>query len=86
MGFFSLVTHEDNVLFSSFVNCIVLAKIYAEEKGIKIEEGKEMPSMTMFGSQFNLAWGMPYPTAEAMIKFIQRILGMFWKRTEVEIF
>jgi len=55
VSFFSLATREDDVLFSSFVNCIVLATIYAQEKGIKIEEGKEMPSMTIFGSQFNWA-------------------------------
>ena len=55
MRFFSLATRDDNVLFSSFVNCIVLATIYAQEKGITTEENKEMPLMTIFGSHFNWA-------------------------------
>jgi len=41
VGFFSLVTRDGNVLFSSFVNTIVLATIYAQEKGAEREEGKE---------------------------------------------
>ena len=41
MSFFSLATREDDVLFSSFVNFIVMATIYAQEKGIKREESKE---------------------------------------------
>ena len=55
MSFFSLATRENDVLFSSFVNCIVWATIYAQEKGITIKENKEMPLMTIFGSHFNWA-------------------------------
>eukprot|EP00580_Thalassiosira_gravida_P000742 CAMPEP_0201599198 /NCGR_PEP_ID=MMETSP0492-20130828/752_1 /ASSEMBLY_ACC=CAM_ASM_000837 /TAXON_ID=420259 /ORGANISM="Thalassiosira gravida, Strain GMp14c1" /LENGTH=875 /DNA_ID=CAMNT_0048061747 /DNA_START=60 /DNA_END=2687 /DNA_ORIENTATION=- len=42
VSFFSLVTREDDVLFTSFVNIIVLATIYAQEKGTKREKSKEI--------------------------------------------
>jgi len=52
---FSLATREDDEIFSSFVNCVVLATIYAWENGIRREERKEMPLMSIFGSEFNWA-------------------------------
>jgi len=39
---FSLVTREDDALFTSFVNIIVLATIYAQEKGTKREKSQEI--------------------------------------------
>ena len=41
-------------MFASFVNCIVFATIYAEENRIKKENSREMPLVTVFGS--DLSW------------------------------
>ena len=56
--FISLATREgeDNVLFSSFVNAVVVATIYAQENGIKMKQSKEMPLMSIFGSE--LKWAL----------------------------
>jgi len=48
-SFVSLATREDDALFSSFVNCVVLATMYAEENGIKQKRSKEMPLLSIFG-------------------------------------
>jgi len=54
VSFFSLATRGEDVTFSSFVNCVVLATIYAHEN---IIEGKctEMPFISIFGSEFKWA-------------------------------
>ena len=51
MGVFALATSDDDVLFASFVNCVVLATIDAQEKGITKAKGKEMPLLSIFGSE-----------------------------------
>jgi len=51
--FFSFATREDDALFSSFVNCVVLATIYAQENDIKKKKSEEMPLLSMFGDGFN---------------------------------
>lgn len=38
------------MLFSSFVNCVVLATIYAKENDIR--KSMKMPMMRLFGSEF----------------------------------
>ena len=53
--FFSLITREDDVLFASFVNCIVLATIHAQESRISRDTSSEMPLVSVFGSGFNWA-------------------------------
>ena len=53
---YSLATREGNALFSSFVNCVVLATIYAEEEGIAKEEYKRIPQISLFGNLF--AWSL----------------------------
>jgi len=53
---YSIATREDDVLFSSFVNCIVLATIFAQENGIQMEEHEKMPLSSIFGS--NLKWAL----------------------------
>lgn len=53
---YSLATRdEDDRKFSSFVNAIVVATIYAQEKGISQSRSKDMPLMYIFGSLFNWA-------------------------------
>ena len=49
-----MATREDDVLFSSFVNCVVLATIHAQENTNK--EKKEMPLLSIFGSE--LKWAL----------------------------
>jgi len=55
VSFFSLATREEDVMFSSFVNCIVLATIYAQENTIKKKKSEEMPLLPVFGSEFKWA-------------------------------
>ena len=55
MSFYSIATREDDVLFASFVNCIVLATIFAQENGIQREKSGRMPSVSVFGSNLNWA-------------------------------
>ena len=55
VSFFSLATRDNHVAFSSFVNCIVLATIYAQENGIERVDSNKMPLMNIFGSEFNWA-------------------------------
>jgi len=52
---FSLATREDDILFSSFVNCVVLATIHAEEKSITRDRSEEMPLVSIFGSKYSWA-------------------------------
>jgi len=57
VSFFSLVTREDDKLFSSFVNCVVLATIYAQvEDIVKKKNSEEMPLLPMFGP--DLKWAL----------------------------
>jgi len=57
-----LATRENNVAFSSFVNCIVLATIYAQENSIeRVDSNKLMPLMNIFGSEFT--WALRDATA-----------------------
>lgn len=49
---FAIATREDDSLFSSFVNCVVLAIIYAEESGVS----NEIPFTSIFGSE--LRWSL----------------------------
>jgi len=55
VSFFSLATREDDVVFSSFVNCVVLATIYAQEYDITRRKSKQMPFVSIFGSDFKWA-------------------------------
>ena len=55
VSFFALATREDNIYFSSFVNCVVSATIHAHENSITKKKGKEMPLLSMFGSEMKWA-------------------------------
>ena len=44
-----MVTRDEDLLFSSFVNCAILATIYAAKNS------KEMPLLSIFGSEFDWA-------------------------------
>lgn len=55
VSFFALTTRDEGVIFSSFVNCIVLATIYAQENGIRRGRSKEMPLLSLFGKDFEWA-------------------------------
>ncbi|KAL7526277.1 hypothetical protein ACHAXR_002497 [Thalassiosira sp. AJA248-18] len=44
---YSMATREDDVLFASFVNCIVMSTIYAQENSIQSERSKEMPLVSL---------------------------------------
>merc|ERR1711971_300272 len=46
----------DDVVFASFVNCIVLATIYAEENRIQREKSIDMPLVSVFG--IGLKWAL----------------------------
>ena len=53
---FALATREEgNGIFSAFVNCVVLATIYAQEKSIVREESNDMPILPSFGREFEWA-------------------------------
>ena len=52
VSFFPMVTREDDVLFSSFVNCIVLSTLYAAENAITKEVYVQMPLITIFGNEY----------------------------------
>lgn len=55
MSAFALATLEDDVTFSSFVNCVVLSTFFALEKGIKRETRNNMPLLLWFGDGFSWA-------------------------------
>ena len=46
---------NDDGMLSSFVNCIVLSTLYAQSKGITKERNGQMPTVSIFGSEFSLA-------------------------------
>ena len=48
-----MATRENDSLFSSFVNVVIVATIYAQEKDITVDTG--MPKMSIFGQQFDWA-------------------------------
>lgn len=49
---FAIATREDDSLFSSFVNCAVLALLYAEESGVN----NKIPFTSIFGSE--MRWSL----------------------------
>lgn len=55
VSFFSLVTREEDPIFSSFVNCIVLATIYAQENDVSKKMHRDMPLVSIFGTEFSWA-------------------------------
>jgi len=55
LSVYSMATREGNDLFSSFVNCVVLATMYAEEEDIGKENYKGIPQISLFGPQFALS-------------------------------
>ena len=52
---FSVTTREDDATFSSFVNCVVLATLYAQEKGVTKKNSEQIPLSPIFGSELNWA-------------------------------
>jgi len=52
---YALATLEDDTLFSSFVNAIVIATIYAAENSIEQDRSTEMPLIYLFGGAFTWA-------------------------------
>jgi len=55
VSFFALATREDDAVFSSFVKCVVVATLYAQEKKINREDSERMPSTAIFGHRFHWA-------------------------------
>jgi len=54
-GIYSLATRDANVLLSSFVNCIVLATIYAQKNNIAKKNSVDLPLVSLFGNEFTWA-------------------------------
>ena len=50
-----MATREVDSLFSSFVNIVVLATIYAQENDIVRSESRKMPLVSVFGRGFSWA-------------------------------
>eukprot|EP00580_Thalassiosira_gravida_P006507 CAMPEP_0201629136 /NCGR_PEP_ID=MMETSP0493-20130528/3887_1 /ASSEMBLY_ACC=CAM_ASM_000838 /TAXON_ID=420259 /ORGANISM="Thalassiosira gravida, Strain GMp14c1" /LENGTH=86 /DNA_ID=CAMNT_0048100063 /DNA_START=77 /DNA_END=334 /DNA_ORIENTATION=- len=50
-----MATREDDVLFASFVNCVVMATIYAQENDIRKHKSGEIPLLSIFGSEIGWA-------------------------------
>ena len=55
MSVHSIATREDDALFASFVNCIVLATIYAQENRIRRDESSKLPLVSVFGRKLDWA-------------------------------
>jgi len=58
---FSLVTRastEDGLLFSSFVNLVVVATFYAEKESISKKRSKKMPLIPIFRNDFIPKWAL----------------------------
>mmetsp|Transcript_19228 Transcript_19228/g.40276 ORF Transcript_19228/g.40276 Transcript_19228/m.40276 type:complete len:263 (-) Transcript_19228:48-836(-) len=55
VSFYSMATREGDVLFASFVNCVVMATIYAQENDIQKHKSREMPLISIFGSEIGWA-------------------------------
>ena len=55
LSIFALATREDNAIFSSFVNCVVLATIHAQEMAITKEASNFMSLKPWFGRDFDWA-------------------------------
>ncbi|KAL7544861.1 hypothetical protein ACHAWF_008230 [Thalassiosira exigua] len=56
VSFYAMATREDDAKFSSFINMIVLATIYAQENGITKDDSKRMPLVSLFGP--SLYWSL----------------------------
>ena len=52
---YALATLEEDTLFSSFVNAIVISTIYAAENSIEQDRSTEMPLIYLFGGAFTWA-------------------------------
>mmetsp|Transcript_10548 Transcript_10548/g.22344 ORF Transcript_10548/g.22344 Transcript_10548/m.22344 type:complete len:360 (+) Transcript_10548:418-1497(+) len=55
VSIYSIATREDDALFASFVNSVVLATIYAQENEIHKEDMLKMPLVSLYGSDLNWA-------------------------------
>ena len=47
---YSAATRDDDAIFSSYVNCILLATVYAVDTGITKERFTDMPITTLYGN------------------------------------
>jgi hypothetical protein len=52
VSFFVIATSEKYHVFSSFVNCVVLATLFAAEQSISKDSYTEMPLMHLFGLEY----------------------------------
>lgn len=48
---YSMATRDDEAIFASYVNCILLATIHAAAEGVTQEYSTDMPTMTLFGKR-----------------------------------
>jgi len=55
-NFYAFATRQDDTLFSSFVNAMIISTIHAQEVGITRETSARMPLVSLFGSDF--LWAM----------------------------
>ncbi len=55
-SFYAFATRENDTLFSSFINAMVVATIHAQEIGVTRETSSLMPLVSLFGSDF--LWAM----------------------------
>eukprot|EP00804_Cyclotella_cryptica_P018122 CCRYP_005906-RB/>CCRYP_005906-RB protein AED:0.01 eAED:0.01 QI:1407/1/1/1/1/1/2/361/429 len=56
VSFYPVMTRQEDGMFSSFVNCIVLSTIYATSEGVDKNNSFALPSMTIFGK--DMLWAM----------------------------
>jgi hypothetical protein len=54
--FYPIVTRQQDCIFSSFINCIVLSTFYASSEGIGKNNSFAMPTMTIFGN--DMLWSL----------------------------
>ena len=49
-----VATRDDEAIFATYVNCIVLAIVYAAAEGVTQQYSADMPAMTLFGKHVSL--------------------------------
>jgi hypothetical protein len=47
---YAAATRDNDAIYASYVNCIILATVFAVDEGITKDNYVNMPSMTLFGT------------------------------------
>ena len=74
MTLYSIATLDNDPVFASYVNCIILSTVYAVSRGITKDSTLYMPAMTLFGKYF--LWALK-DAVQGKFHMLKLLVGSF---------